>query len=127
MGVSTLELTCTEDVGAAAGGLWVEVVGRERWQLVVLNGELDIATAPLVRGVLETARPYRPRQVLIDMSGVTFIDAYSLGVLAAARRRPASAGIGLSFYRPSAIVRCVLLLTDAEHLFEVHREPLRVT
>jgi anti-sigma B factor antagonist len=48
-----------------------------------LSGELDIATQPVVRQAIDEAFERRPRQVVLNLSGLTFMD--STGVHLAVR------------------------------------------
>jgi anti-anti-sigma factor len=57
---------------------------------VVLNGELDLATSPVVEQELEWLREARLRNVVLDLRDVTFMDVAGLRLIlrwsAAARR-----------------------------------------
>ena len=80
---------------------------------VVLDGEIDIATAPAIRRFLLAAISGGNVHLAVDMSGITFIDAAGIGVLVAAANRARRAGGGLSQLAPSRQVRRVL---DVLHL-----------
>ena len=85
--------------------------------VVVVRGEVDIATAPLLRAVLDTVVARRPARVEVDLSGVSFLDAYAVTTLAAVRRRLASRRAVLALRDPSAAAALVLQLTRLD--FEV--------
>jgi anti-sigma B factor antagonist len=80
---------------------------------VVLDGEIDIVTAPAIRRILLAAISGGDVQLAVDMSGVTFIGAAGIGVLVAAANRARQAGGGLSLLAPSRQVRWLL---DVLHL-----------
>jgi anti-anti-sigma factor len=80
---------------------------------VVLDGDIDIATAPAIRRFLMAAISGGTAHLAVDMSGVTFIDASGIGVLVAAANRARQAGGGLSLLAPS---RQVQRLLDVLHL-----------
>jgi anti-sigma B factor antagonist len=80
---------------------------------VVLDGEIDIATAPAIRRILLAAVSGGDVDLAVDMSGVTFIGAAGIGVLVAAANRAREAGGGLSLLAPSPQVRRLL---DVLHL-----------
>jgi anti-sigma B factor antagonist len=80
---------------------------------VVLDGEIDIATAPAIRRLLMAAISGGDVQLAVDMSGVAFIGAAGIGVLVAAANRAREAGGGLSVLAPSPQVRRLL---DVLHL-----------
>jgi anti-sigma B factor antagonist len=80
---------------------------------VVLDGEIDIATAPAIRRLLMAAISGGNAHLAVDKSGVTFIGAAGIGVLVAAANRAREAGGGLSLLAPSRQVRRLL---DVLHL-----------
>jgi anti-anti-sigma factor len=59
---------------------------------VVLNGEIDIATAPAIRRFLMAAISGGDVHLAVDMSGVTSIDAAGIDVLVVAANRAREAG-----------------------------------
>jgi anti-sigma B factor antagonist len=75
---------------------------------VVLDGEIDIATAPAIRRLLLAAISGGDVHLTVDVSGVTFIGAAGIGVLVAAANRAREAGGGLSLLAPSPQVRRLL-------------------
>jgi anti-sigma B factor antagonist len=85
-------------------------------QVVVVRGELDMATAPLLRSVLATVGDRLPPRVELDLSGVTFLDAYALAVLHIAVRSTPP-GRRLALRNPSRAVRRVLHLSGLETAF----------
>jgi anti-sigma B factor antagonist len=80
---------------------------------VVLDGEIDIATAPAIRRFLLAVISGGDVHLAVDMSGVTFVGAAGIGVLVAAANRAREAGGGLSLLAPSPQVRRLL---DVLHL-----------
>jgi anti-anti-sigma factor len=89
---------------------------------VVLDGEIDVATAPAIRRFLMAAIGGRDVDLAVDMSGVTFIGAAGIGVLVAAANRAREAGGGLSLLAPSPQVRRLL---DVCHLDAILPEAQR--
>ncbi len=88
-------------------------------EVVVVQGEVDIATAPLLRAVLDTVLARRPARVEVDLSGATFLDAHALTALSAVRRRLANRHCALVLRDPSPPALRLLELTRATHAFEV--------
>jgi anti-sigma B factor antagonist len=80
---------------------------------VVLDGEIDIATAPAIRRFLMAAISGGDVHLAVDLSGVAFIDAAGIGVFVAAANRAREAGGSLSLLAPSPQVRRIL---DVLHL-----------
>src|SRR5258705_4173138 len=83
--------------------------------VVRVSGEVDVSTTPRFWEALESAIG-RSRSVVIDLSGMTFMDAAGLGVLARAAR---SNGTQLVRRAPSPLVRTLLSITDVEQLLTI--------
>ena len=95
-------------------------------EVVEVRGEVDIATAPLLRAVLDTVVGRRPTRVEVDLSGTTFMDAHALTTLSAVRRRLASRHATLAVRDPSPVVVRLLELSGTEHAFEIVTGPAEV-
>jgi len=95
-------------------------------ELVQVQGEVDIATAPLLRAVLDTVVSRRPTRVEVDLSGATFMDAEALATLLAVRRRLAARHATLLLRDPSPVVVRLLELSGTEHGFEIATGPAQV-
>ena len=67
--------------------LRLEVLGEQSEPIVRIVGEIDIATAPLVRAELANLVNRGARQIRLDLADVGFIDSSGLGVLVGTLRR----------------------------------------
>jgi anti-sigma B factor antagonist len=85
--------------------------------VVAVRGEVDIATAPLLRAVLEGVYAAGPRHVEVDLSGTTFLDSHALTTLIVARRRLATTGAELVLREPSRPVARVLSASGLDRDF----------
>lgn len=94
-------------------------------EVVVVGGEVDIATVPLLSAVLDTVLARRPARVEVDLSGTAFLDAEALTVLLAARRRLAARHAVLALRDPSPVAARLLELTRTTGFFEVVDRGLR--
>ena len=72
--------------------------------LVVLVGEADLATCEQLRAMLTTCRGH----VVVDLSGVSILDASNIGVLVSAQNRLSAKGGSLRLFSPTASVSRVL-------------------
>jgi anti-sigma B factor antagonist len=88
------------DVGWAVSGGHV---------VVTLRGELDLVDAAAVATVLGTVAA-RERQIIVDLSGLEFIDASGVAALSRGRRRARDAGGDLLLAAPQRQVQRVLAL-----------------
>jgi anti-sigma B factor antagonist len=98
----------------------VEVLeGDGPYDVVVVTGELDLATAPTLRNVLfDPVRCSRPATVL-DLSGMSFLSSSGIGVLIARRRWAVSRGGSLTLVCPDGPCRRVLEITGLLSVFVV--------
>jgi anti-sigma B factor antagonist len=86
--------------------------------VIIVRGEIDIATCERLRDVIE---PHLgPRQsVILDLSGVEFMDSSGLHVLEHARGTLTADGGSLILRNPSEAAHRLLTVTDTEDLLEV--------
>jgi anti-sigma B factor antagonist len=68
--------------------------------VVVLLGELDLDTAPDLAGALDPLLDDGPPEVIVECSGLGFIDSSGLAVLVAAQKRLQSRGAHLAVRSP---------------------------
>lgn len=104
---------------ARADDLSVETAREGSKVVVTVRGEVDVATAPLLRAVLDGIYAARPRYVEINLSGVTHLDSHALTTLIAARRRLAAQHAALTLRAPSQPVLHVLAVSGLERVFDV--------
>jgi anti-sigma B factor antagonist len=77
---------------------------RHGVSVVVLEGELDIASRDEFREVLADAEDGDGSQLVLDLGGLTFIDSSGLHVVAGAVDRAARQGRRLAIVRPGGLV-----------------------
>jgi anti-anti-sigma factor len=88
----------------------VEEVGTAT--VVRVRGEVDLATAPQLRGMLLEVLAARPAtHLVIDLSAVTFLDSTGIGVLVGAHQRVTASGGWFSAVVSTPMVRRVLQVT----------------
>ena len=80
-----------------------------------LYGELDIATAPVLEARVAMMGPHA--RVVLDMSGLGFMDSWGLRTLITLRRRLADTGGSLALVRGPRAVHRVFELTGSDELF----------
>ena len=76
--------------------------------VVRVSGDVDIATAPVLRSRLHDLLATGVREVVVDVSAVTFIDSIGMSVVMSALKRYRQEGGDLRLRAPSAPVRLVL-------------------
>jgi anti-sigma B factor antagonist len=85
--------------------------------VIYVRGEIDLATCERLRDVIE---PHLgPRQsVVLDLSGVEFVDSSGLRVLEQARGTLTADGGSLILRNPSEAARRLLTVTETEDLLQ---------
>jgi anti-sigma B factor antagonist len=80
---------------------------------VVVQGEVDMATAPQLADAVAKAIIDTPGDLVIDLAGTTFLDSAGLKVIASARRHlPATCRVILR--RPNPFIRRVLRIARTD-------------
>jgi anti-anti-sigma factor len=87
--------------------------------VVALRGELDIADAAAVAAVLAAVAAREP-QIIVDLSGLEFIDSCGVAALARGRKHARHAGGDLLLAAPRQLVLRVLTMTRLADGFSVH-------
>lgn len=91
---------------------------REGDQIVVLlNGELDLASAPDLERELREAEAENPTRVVIDLSGLGFMDSTGLQALLRTRERASGGTYELALRRGPHQVQRVFELTKTVDAF----------
>ena len=85
-----------------------------RCVVVHASGELDIATARATEQALLDAAGGEPVDLVVDLAGVTFVDATGLGALLHAAEAVDAAGGRLRLASPSRMLRVMLRLLELE-------------
>lgn len=83
--------------------------------VLTVEGRIDVASAPPLDAALEELKGNR---VLLDLSGLTFVDSSGVRLLAVHSRRMRQAGGALLVRCPSPPVRHVMTLTGIDTLHE---------
>jgi anti-sigma B factor antagonist len=102
-------------------------IGDRRLQdgtpVVAVAGEIDLFTAPELKHHVERALDRDPDRLVVDLTGTTFIDSSSLGVLIGAHRRLARSGGALVVVAAERSVVKTLKITGLDQLFTVVASP----
>ena len=86
--------------------------------VLTVEGELDCASAPLLHAALEDLRA--GSSVILELSGLTFIDSSGVRLLMMHARRMRQARGALFVRCPSPPVQRVVTLTGIDELIEPH-------
>lgn len=100
----------------------LHILRSRRYGCVVvfaLRGELDLLDADDIAAMLAAAVVRNPL-VILDLTALTFIDCYALGVLVRVRTQARQAGGDLLLAAPHGWVLRALTLTKLTDVFAVH-------
>jgi anti-anti-sigma factor len=92
----------------------------EPYTLVKLSGEADVTNSDALREVLDTEVAKLPRTLIIDLSGLRFMDSSALHVILRANRAMDRQGGVLALASPREPVAKMLRLTAADQLIPVY-------
>jgi anti-sigma B factor antagonist len=86
--------------------------------LLSVEGDLDLASAPSLKRALAELHSVDSRHVVVDLSGVSFIDSTALGVLVGAQRS-LDPGSRLAIACAEENVLRIFELTGLDGMFEI--------
>jgi anti-sigma B factor antagonist len=89
--------------------------------IMAISGEVDVCTeVQLQQSLLRIIRE-RPARLMLDVSGVSFMDCAGLRALLVTRRRAEMRGVFLRLIATSAAVRRIIELTGAQEALVMER------
>jgi anti-sigma B factor antagonist len=108
--------------------LAVERSRSDGYELLTVEGELDIVTAPRMIAALNEAVADMSRPLVVDLSRVVFMDSTGLALLINARRRVVRRGQGFAIVCPGGPISRVFEIADMVESLRVYpdRESARV-
>jgi anti-sigma B factor antagonist len=90
----------------------VERTSRDGVDVLFVEGEIDVASAPRLIAALNDAVAEAARSVIIDLTSVGFMDSTGLALLINAHRRLAVRRKGFAVVCPAGPLRRVFEITD---------------
>jgi anti-sigma B factor antagonist len=88
-------------------------------KIVTVEGEVDVATAPALRDELYRLIEQGTSEVVVDLSGMDFIDSTGLGVFVGALRRARESGGGIELRGLQPSARKVFDITGLSSAFTI--------
>lgn len=86
---------------------------------VRLVGDVDLGNSPRLRAALLEIVAARPRRVIMDLSGVGYMDSSGMGTIVEFRRKVDPAGEVLVLAGLQPRVRSVMEITKLDHFFRI--------
>jgi len=100
--------------------LRVSVTGGDSYTVVALAGESDVYTSDQLRGALESEAAKGVALLIVDLSGLEFMDSTGVHVLLDIRVMMKDRGGKLALAQPQSTVARVLNLVGADQLIPVY-------
>jgi len=91
---------------------------NETTSLLVLEGELDVATAPVLLEYLQLLNAGSPANICLDLSGLEFVDSTGLGLLVTMHKRARTEGTSFTLVAPSEQFLKLLEVTGLDGFFD---------
>ena len=101
----------------------VHLQPRSDVALIVVSGELDLASAPELEQALDQIRPERNKLAIVDLRELEFMDSTGLSIIVRAHQRLAEAGCELTLIKGPPQVQRLLDLTGVADRLRLVAEP----
>jgi len=90
--------------------------------VVTLAGEVDLRSSPQLREALLEILEQRPARLVIDLSGVEYMDSSGVGTMVEVKRRVERDGGRIILAGLQPRVRSVFEITQLDRFFEIRRD-----
>ena len=94
--------------------------GTGDWTILTIAGELDVVGAPELRQLVLREVAAGHHHLVLDLTGVDYIDSFGLGVLIGALKRVRLLDGELRLVVPGSRVRRVLEVCDLDRVFVLY-------
>ena len=91
----------------------------DAYSVVAVRGEVDLHTAPKVQYAIERGSE-GVTAVVVDMSGIAFMDSTALSTLMRAKESLQERGVSLRLTTPSGAVERIFAVTGFEDYFDIY-------
>jgi len=100
-------------------GLRIETLAGQHGELVRVSGEVDLRSSPQLRNRLLRIAESRPRRLILDLSGVSYMDSSGVGTMVEIKRLIEQVGgqVVLAGLQPR--VRSVFEITQLDRFFRI--------
>lgn len=95
---------------------------RPPWTVLAVGGDLDVAAAPALRQAVMAAVSAGGTRLILDLTGVGFIDSFGIGAVVGSLKRVRQRGGELALVCPEPRVRRVFELCDLDRVLTLHRD-----
>ena len=92
---------------------------RDRPHVLPLKGEIDLHVSPVVTASLDAMIEKKPERVVIDLSGVTYIDSAGLAALIQAMQKVEAYGGKFFLAGLQETVRSIFEISRLDQVFQI--------
>jgi anti-sigma B factor antagonist len=100
--------------------LQIDARTEGEWRVLDVRGEVDLYTSPQLRESIDREVGSGTPKVLVDLTGVSFMDSSGLGVLVGSLKRSRERGGELALVCTEGSVLKVLTITGLDRVFPIH-------
>lgn len=100
--------------------LTTSVVRHLDYRVLMLTGEIDTHTAPMLRDQLFELIEEDPQPLVVDLTGVSFCDSAGVNIAVAARKHAARHGVTFAFVGLNGRVDRVFRITGMDRLIPTY-------
>ena len=90
--------------------------------IITIEGKMNTLSAPETRAQLGTVVMDGGARLVLDLSGVTFVDSMALSVLVSALKLARKEGGDLVLLKPTPSVRSLLAVTSLDRIFLIFED-----
>ena len=98
----------------------LDVTESDGWAVVAVTGELELATAPRLRQQVVSIIGGGRSHLIIDLSGVDFVDSVGLGVVVGALKRARTHGGDLLVVGVAERIRKLFEITRLDEIIDLY-------
>jgi anti-sigma B factor antagonist len=100
-----------------------QVAWQERAARLSVTGDVDLLSAPSLVATIDEVLRERPETLVLDLTGVSFLDSAGISALARAYHAATAIGAQLSLTGARQMVRHVLEISGIDQVISVRDEP----
>lgn len=90
--------------------------------IVTLGGEVDLRTSPQLRNTFLELLDTKPPRIIIDLSGVSYVDSSGVGTIVELKRRAMRSGSDVILVGLQTRVRSVFEITRLDKFFTIAKD-----
>ncbi|MGH2530000.1 MAG: STAS domain-containing protein [Actinomycetota bacterium] len=107
--------------------LALESRNENGWDVLQVRGEVDLYTSPQLRDGITELLDQGANRIVIDLSGIEFMDSTGLGVLVVGLKRAKERNGEFALVCREGSVQKILSITGLDRVFSIHGSVAEVT